>query len=235
MPNISKFGDCYELIKTIQDNSIDLVLTDPPYCISKDSNFKKNSLNKKFNNISIDFGDWDKTKPNLELLFKEFHRCLKSGGQVIIFYDIWKSSELKEISEKFGFKQPRVCQWVKTNPVPINSKKNYLSNSVEYFFTFVKGSKPTFNSQYDRGIYNYPICHGLERLKHPTQKPIKLISDLIKKHSEPGDLILDPFGGVGTTAAACIELNRNYVIFENNIEYFHIMESRLKNETLLVN
>ena len=63
-------GDSFEIIKTIEKNSIDLILTDPPYNISRDSNFKKNSTNKKFNNISIDFGDWDQSEIDLELFFK---------------------------------------------------------------------------------------------------------------------------------------------------------------------
>lgn len=115
---------------------------------------------------------------------------MRKGGTLIIFYDIWKSSIIKNIADKYNFKQPMVCQWLKTNPVPINSKLNYLSNSSEYFFTFVKGGKPTFNSIYDNGVYMYPICHGKERYNHPTQKPLQLISDLILKHSNECDVVL---------------------------------------------
>ncbi|WP_248785824.1 site-specific DNA-methyltransferase, partial [Escherichia coli] len=93
------------------------------------------------------------------------------------------SKNIKDVATKYGFKQPRVCQWVKTNPVPINSKKNYLSNAIEFFFTFVKTKKRVFNSIYDKGIYNYPLCHGKERTSHPTQKPLALIENLITKHS----------------------------------------------------
>ena len=124
---------------------------------------------------------------------------MKTGGTIIIFFDIWKCERLKDIANDYGFKQPRVCQWVKTDPVPINSKKNYLSNAIEFFFTFIKNKKGVFNSEYDKGIYNFPICHGKERTVHPTQKPELLIRKLIEKHSNPGDLILDPFGGSGTT------------------------------------
>jgi DNA modification methylase len=113
------------------------------------------------------------------------------------------------------------------NPVPINSNINYLSNSTEYFFTFVKGGKPTFNSKYDNGVYNYPICHGKERLDHPTQKPLKLIMDLIEKHSNSGDLILDTFAGTGTVGEACIKLNREYILIEKEEKYFNIIKQRL--------
>ena len=228
MSNRVILGDCYEILKTIDKNSIDLILTDPPYNISRQSNFTKNSDNKKFNNISIDFGDWDQEEVDLDYLFFEFKRVMKPGGTLIIFYDIWKCNNLKSIAEKLGLKQPRVCQWVKNNPVPINSKNNYLSNSIEFFFTFVKGKNPTFNSSYDKGIYNFPLCHGNERTEHPTQKPLSLIKSLIEKHSKEDDVILDPFGGSGTTAIASIETNRRYFLIEKEDNYYNITISRIE-------
>ena len=224
--------DCFDYIKELENNSVDLILTDPPYFISRDSNFKKTSektpddMKTKYD-ISIDFGEWDKGEIDWNTLLSEYYRVLKPGGTLIIFYDSWKSNELKLYAEKNKFKQPRIGMWVKTNPVPINSKLNYLSNAVEYFFTFVKKSKPTFNSSYDNGIYNYPICHGKERYKHPTQKPLQLISDLINKHSNPGDLVLDTFAGTGTTAHACLNLNRKYIMIEKDENYFNIMTDRI--------
>jgi site-specific DNA-methyltransferase (adenine-specific) len=225
-------GDCIEHLSSIEDKSVDLILIDPPYLISRDSNFKKVSNSAKQEmitkyDISIDFGDWDKEELDWNFLFKEYVRILKKGGTIIVFYDIWKSSEIKEIADKFKLKQPRIGAWVKTNPVPINSKNNYLSNASEYFFTFIKGSKPTFNSQYDKGFYHYPICHGRERYDHPTQKPLRLIMDLIEKHSNPGDLVLDTFAGTGTVGEACQILNRDCILIERDEKYFNIIEQRL--------
>jgi DNA modification methylase len=131
------------------------------------------------------------------------------------------------MADKYKFKQPRVCQWQKSNPVPINSKLNYLSNAIEYFFTFVKGKKPTFHSVYDNGVYRYPICHGKERYEHPTQKPLQLITDIVNKHSNPGDLVLDNFAGTGTTAHACILTDRKYIVMERDEKYFEIIKSRI--------
>ena len=218
-------GDCFNELKNIEDNSIDLILTDPPYIISKKSNFK-NSNNKKFNLHNIDFGNWDKEEFDIKALMKEFFRILKKGGYLIIFYDIWKCNDIKLSAELVGFKQPRVCTWLKTNPTPINSKINYLSNACEYFFTFVKNKNSIFNSQYDNGIYTYPLCHGKERV-HPTQKPLKLIVDLVRKHSNEGDTILDPFAGSGSTGEASKLLNRKYILIEKELEYFNICQNRL--------
>ena len=225
--------DCFNYLSKIESNSIDLILVDPPYLISKESGFKSYSDNandeirKKFGNISIDFGDWDKQELDWDLLFNEYYRILKKGGTLIFFFDIWKSSMIKEVAEKNKFKQLRICQWQKSNPVPINSKLNYLSNAIEYFFSFVKGGKPTFNSEYDNGIYKYPICHGNERYDHPTQKPLELMKDLIRKHSNEGDLVLDTFAGTGTTGHAALLLNRKFILIEQNVEYYQIIQDRL--------
>jgi site-specific DNA-methyltransferase (adenine-specific) len=227
-------GDCFELIKNIESKSVDLILIDPPYLISKSSGFSNISdatskeMATKYGNISIDFGDWDKSELDWKFLFNEYYRVLKDGGTLVIFYDIWKSSELKEFADKYKFKQPRVCQWQKTNPVPINSKTNYLSNAIEYFFTFIKGKKPTFHSEYDNGVYRYPICHGKERYSHPTQKPLQLIIDIVNKHSNPNDTVLDTFAGTGTTAHACLLSNRQYIMIERDENYFNIIKSRIE-------
>lgn len=225
-------GDCLQELSKIESNSIDLIITDPPYLISRESNFKQVSESTSKNmstkyNISIDFGDWDKVQLDFNYLFKEWFRILKKGGTLIVFYDIWKSNEIKESSNIVGFKQSRVCSWTKTNPVPINSKINYLSNATEYFFTFVKGSKPTFNSEYDNGFYKFPICHGKERLQHPTQKPLSLISKLIEKHSNLNDLVLDNFAGTGSVGEACVKLGRDYILIEKEEKYFNMIRERL--------
>lgn len=227
-------GDCFELMSDIPDKSVNLILVDPPYHISKESHFKNHSNNtpknlvSKYSGISIDFGDWDKKDIDWNLLFRQYYRILKDGGTLIIFYDIWKCNIIKDFAEKNKFKQPRVCQWQKTNPVPVNSKINYLSNATEYFFTFVKGKKPTFNSEYDNGVYRVPICHGKERFEHPTQKPVSLFIELIKKHSNPGDLVLDSFAGTGTTACASILSGRNWIVIEKEDKYLEILKKRVE-------
>lgn len=153
---------CFELLPKIPDNSVDLVLIDPPYEISRDTGFQKGEITgtdtDRFR-ISMDFGDWDKNFTGLNIVVQEAYRILKPGGTFICFYDLWKIETLKNYMEASKFKQIRFIEWLKTNPVPINSKINYLTNAREVAVSGIKVSKPTFHSSYDNGIYEFPICH----------------------------------------------------------------------------
>jgi site-specific DNA-methyltransferase (adenine-specific) len=253
-----------DYLKTVNNNSIDLVLTDPPYIISKASgmnshynNVKFNEENditqvkteneweeyKKLNNIEddtnkekyikygsiygkkycvkTDYGDWDSdfTMEILEQFISEYYKKLKKGGTLIMFFDLWKITNLKELLEKYNFKQIRFIEWIKTNPQPRNSKVNYLTNGREIALLGVKDGCPTFNSSYDQGIYSYPLQGGKNRF-HPTQKSLLLFEELIKKHSNEGDTILDTFLGSGTTAIACKNTKRNFKGCEIVKEYY---------------
>lgn len=251
-----------KFLTEIPNNSVDLILTDPPYLISKDSGMNKfvkevaqleeSGKNKKtdeeweqlkhekgytddtykenyikYGNTSgkkygykTEFGDWDKefTIEKLQEFIQLFYRKLKKGGTCIIFFDIWKMETLKRLMEQIretkkgnwiGFNQIRFIEWIKTNPIPLNQSTNYLTNAREIALLGVKGGKPTFNSKYDKGIYEFPIQGGKNRF-HPTQKSLPLFEELIRKHSTEGDLVIDPFLGGGTTALACKNTNRHF-------------------------
>jgi site-specific DNA-methyltransferase (adenine-specific) len=223
-----------ELLSEIKDKSVDLVLTDPPYIISKASGMdgyrkyldaggehvlhpdgSKNNLA-----LTTDFGEWDNsyTIDDLGKAINQFYRILRPGGSCIIFFDIWKIETLANLLSKFS--KHRFIEWVKTNPVPINQRATYLSNAREIAISCVKGGKATFNSKYDNGIYDkYPIYHGKDRF-HPTQKSLLLFEDLIKKHSNEGDVVVDPYVGSGTTALAAKNTNRIYICGEPSDDYF---------------
>tara|TARA_B100001996_G_scaffold378051_1_gene361577 strand:- start:237 stop:1070 length:834 start_codon:yes stop_codon:yes gene_type:complete len=255
-------------LKEIQDNTVDLILTDPPYIISKESGMNslydniaqktenakteeqweqyKKTLDKPQAELEVDhgtgwskenylkygtilgkkyavktqYGDWDKdfTLEILEKFIEQFYKKLKKGGTCIVWFDLWKISHLKDILEKYKFKQIRMIEWIKTNPQPLNQHVNYLTNCREIAIVAVKGSKPTFNSKYDNGIYNFPIAAGKNKF-HPTQKNLQLFESLIEKHSNEGDNVMDTFLGSGTTAIACKNKNRKFIGCEINKEY----------------
>jgi len=232
-----KQQDAFEFLQETPDNSIDLILTDPPYEISRPSGFidsltkpdgtpQSDRTLRRFG-ISMDFGEWDKNELNLLPYIQEMYRILKPSGTMIMFYDMWKITPLKNMMEASKFKQIRYLEWIKTNPVPINSKINYLTNSREIALTGVKKSKPTFNSEYDNGIYRYPIYHGKDRF-HPTQKSLKLFEELIEKHSNEGDTVLDCFLGSGTTAVAALNTKRKFTGCEIDNGYYIEMSNRVE-------
>lgn len=279
-----------QFLRTIEKNSVDLILTDPPYITSrktgmdtyytkvqqadegdnaisktekewKEYSAKKDwpsfyreykieeehrpkkmiELKKSFMKygtifgrkfaVKTDYGSWDKdfSMDILAAFIKEYSRVLRDGGTGIIFFDLWKIGELKKLLEDNRFKQIRMIEWIKTNPQPINSKVNYLTNCREVAVTFVKKSKPTFNSSYDNGIYRYPIAAGKDRF-HPTQKNKDMFIRLIKKHSKPGDVVLDTFAGSGTTLVAAKEAGRCFIGCEKDNGYFIKAQERLDKE-----
>ena len=226
---------CFDFLKEIDSNSIDLVLIDPPYEVSRETNFSigepKSGHRNRFK-VSMNLGDWDNNFSGLDIVIKECYRVLKKGGTIICFYDLWKITVLKDYLESAKFKQIRFIEWLKNNPVPLNSKHTYLSNAREIALTAVKCGKSTFHSDYDNGVYNYPINHNKNRF-HPTQKPVELFEDLIKKHSDEGDVVLDCFLGSGTTAVACLHTNRHFKCCELNKEYFEKSLDRINKEKSL--
>ena len=178
--------------------------------------------------VRTNYGAWDSefTMEDLQLFINHFYRVLKPGGTCIVFFDLWKITPLKDQLESAKFKQIRFIEWLKTNPQPINSKVNYLTNCREIALLGIKKSKPTFNSSYDKGVYEYPIQGGKDRF-HPTQKNTKMFEELILKHSNEGDIVLDPFLGSGTTAVAAIETGRKFIGCELEEEFYTKAEARI--------
>ncbi|MGU9963952.1 MAG: DNA-methyltransferase [Candidatus Halichondribacter symbioticus] len=190
--------------------SVDLILTDPPYAISRETGFSSVKKGVPRFAVSMDFGEWDHQKIDLETFAHACYRALRTGGTAIIWYDVWKITDVETALRNAGFKMLRLIIWQKTNPVPLNQSATYLSNSREVAVVGVKGGKPTFHGRYDNGVYETPIPrHGGQKL-HPTQKPIDLFAKLVLKHSNAGDLVIDPFVGSGTTGVAAVQNNRRF-------------------------
>jgi DNA modification methylase len=188
---------------------------------AKDNYLKYGTIYGKKYAVKTNYGNWDEsfTMDELEYYIETYYKKLKKGGTLIIFFDLWKIETLKDILEKYKFKQIRMIEWIKTNPQPLNSKVNYLTNCREIALVAVKGSKPTFHSEYDKGVYEYAFPGGKKRF-HPTQKSLPLFEDLIKKHSNEGDIVMDTFLGSGTTYYACKNTERTFKGCELNKEYF---------------
>lgn len=195
-----------------------------------DNFLKYGSIYGKKYCVKTNYGDWDNdfTMNNLDIFIQKFYEKLRDGGTLIIWFDLWKITELKKIMEKNKFKQIRMIEWIKTNPQPLNQHTNYLTNCREIALLGVKKGKPTFNSKYDNGIYFHPLQSGKNRF-HPTQKSLTLFQEIIEKHSNVGDTILDTFLGAGTTAIACNNTNRHFKGCEINNEYVDRIKNILNN------
>ena len=222
-------ADYRDFLDSLGSGFVDLILTDPPYAISRKTGFQslgKRSV-KRFA-VSMDFGEWDHQEIDLDALAAKCYAKLRRGGTLIAFYDIWKIESLKAALEMAGFVMIRLIIWQKTNPVPHNSKRTYLSNSREIAVVGVKVGKPTFNAEYHNGVYHYPIPRHNGNRIHPTQKPDDLFAELVQLHSHAGDLVVDPFLGGGTTAVAAISQQRRFAGCDIDCGYVDRVLERLQ-------
>lgn len=223
-----KKGDCFELIKDVGTDTVDLILTDPPYNLAKHSRG-----NIKFNwrkDVNNDIADWDMVDLEPHKISDEFIRVLKPNGNLFIFcsYNLigkWFDA----LDHKFDTFQFMV--WHKTNPTPKFYKNGFLNSCEIVICCWNKKHKWNFSNQRDmHNFYQSPTCGGKERLKnpkHPTQKPVKLLEHIIKIASDENDIVFDPFMGVASTGVASLNLNRKFVGVELNEEYFDASINRL--------
>lgn len=220
-------GDSFDLIKSLSDASIDLLLTDVPYNVSKENNIK--TMPDRNGRNGIDFGEWD---DDFDLnTLKEFIPLLKKDGSFITFCAFEQYAEIRRILENAGL----ICKdkfiWKKTNPMPRNRDRRYISNCEMGVWFVKKGGKWTFNRQdekYQQMVFEYPSeSGGGVKRWHPTQKNVKLLEELIKIHSNENDVIFDPFMGSGSTCIAAFNTGRHFIGFEKERKYYDIACNRL--------
>ncbi len=212
--------DCLEGFKKIPDNSVDLILADPPYGISRDLNCKNKRLGTTAK-LNFNFGEWDQfNKEWFEIAIK------KTNGWIISFCAKKDLGYFWDILEKNDFKAIDAIVWQKPDPIPLNGKTKLL-NAWE---TAIIGKKPgsLFNGSCKHNIFKYQAPKGKNRI-HPTQKPVELIEELILLTTKKDQIVLDPFMGSGTTAVACINTKRNYIGFEVDKKYYSSALERIKN------
>jgi DNA modification methylase len=233
--NKIKNADCLEYLKTLPDNCVDLVVTDPPYNVSQKSDIHYNGLN-----IVKNFGSWDFGFDPLPVL-KELKRVLKHNGQIYVFCATKQIPLYISFFEENSYFRNLIV-WNKTNPPPRISKTNFLFANEYIVYAInekVKMTETAFNFSKQNEMHNIfrtPSLQSRERLKdknrkaiHPTQKPLSILKKLIEVSSYEGDVVLDPFMGVGSTAVACKELGRNFLGCELDEKYIALANWRLEN------
>lgn len=233
-------GDCLEIMPTLADKSVDMILCDPPY--------------------GINYREWDKIDdfiPFTERWVSECFRILKDNGSFYSFMEWSHVSEFKLLLDKFG----TIRNWITWHRTKgRGSKSNYKSMKEEILY-YAKGSDFTWNETkmlkkhvfpyvkdgLPRGwftdedgvkcrwtglgnvwFYTVPFWKMPEYVGHPAQKPVMMYERMILSSTNEGDTILDPFAGSGTTAVACINLNREFILIEKDPDYFAIIKKRIR-------
>ncbi|XSG81016.1 MAG: site-specific DNA-methyltransferase [Methyloligella sp. ZOD6] len=239
-------GDCVAEMAELPDRSVDLVFADPPYNLQ----LQKDLLRP--NNSKVDGVDdaWDKfdSFQNYDQFTHDWlaqcRRVLKDDGALWVIGSYHNIFRLGTQLQDMGFWILNDVVWRKTNPMP-NFRGRRFTNAHETLIWAAKSQKSRYRFNYEamkalnddlqmRSDWLLPICSGPERLKvetgkkaHPTQKPEALLGRVILASSNAGDVVLDPFAGSGTTAAAAKKLGRHYIGIERDPEYARLARKRL--------
>lgn len=220
--------DCLKYMRNIPNKSIDLILTDPPYNIAKYSTGNISLPGRS--DVNNDLGEWDLNEINPKDFVDEFKRILKVDGNIFIFTSYNLIGKWHEAFDP-EFDTFQYFIWHKSNPMPKIYKNGFLNSCEMIICLWNKKHKWNFSTQNEmHNHFECPICMGKERLKypkHPSQKPIKLLKHLIKIASREGDIVFDPFMGVGSTGVAAIQLNRKFVGCEIDKVFFDAAKNRI--------
>jgi len=218
--------DCLEGMKLIEGRSVDCIITDPPYNISRKNNFTTMGAACR---QGMDFGNWDKNFDILPVI-NQFPKILKNNANIVIFNSWENLGVIKEICKNNNIFIKRCLILNKSNPAPFNRNRMFV-NDVEFALwgVYNNSSKPTgwvFNrkSKLEKCVINTTVQSSK---LHPTMKDIKVITYLVDTLTNKNDIVLDPFMGSGTTAVACKKLQRNFIGFEKDEKYYKICEERI--------
>ena len=235
--NIIYHGDCIEGMKILPDNSVDMVLTDPPY--------------------GTTYNKWD-TVVDMDAFWKEIKRVAKKNSAILIFTQMPFTAKVVMSNPKM-FRYEWICE--KANPtgflnarrMPMKCHENVLVfyGKLPVYHPIMEHGKPYRSKPKDKNSSNYNagkrFCSenttgmrfprdvlkvswrsAFGKTLHPTQKPVSLCEYFIKTYSNKGDIILDPFIGSGTTAVAAVNTERKYIGFEKDDKYFEVAKNRLE-------
>lgn len=247
-------GDCLEALKNIPDESIDLVVTDCPYKIvaggvtieeRKDETkgiLRKRAISdgtacsnkwikkdlddvpcavrsgKMFKHNEISFSAW----------LPEIYRVLKRGSHCYIMIngrslkDLQTAAEQAAGKKKKGFQFVNLLAWRKNNKTP----NKYYMQQLEFVLLLRKGKARNINNMGTSNCIDVPNIIG--KKKHPTEKPVELMSIFVENSSDVGDVVLDPFMGSGSTGVACVNAGRNFIGIELDKQYFDIASQRIE-------
>jgi len=217
--------DCLEIFKLIEENSIDLIATDPPYLTTargsagNSGGMLQKEINKKgqvFKHNGIDVSQYA----------SECYRVLKDGSHFYIMTNHVNLINMLNVCTSVGFHFIKSLIWNKGNKI----MGQYYMSQFEYILFFRKGKGIKINNCGTSDILNIPNKKSKDengKNLHDTEKPIELMQILIENSSKENDIVLDPFSGIGATIKACINTNRKFIGIELDENYFNIMKGEI--------
>ena len=230
-------GDCLEVMDELiaKGVKVDSIITDPPFNIvekmgenihlfRQGAKAKDSSMTKEKMSFDIGFDQiaWLSRIPKL----------LRKGGNLIIFNDWENMGDIAKELRKYKINVKSLNHWQKTNLMPAEWRRRFVAGR-EYFLYSTNGGKSTFNVEnVHKGVFEFPLTKQSEKSfgKHPNQKPLNLIEELLTILTNSGDTVLDCFMGSGSWGVACKKLNRNFIGIEMDEGYFDIAQNRINAE-----
>lgn len=213
-------GDCLDLIKGISDSSIDLIITDPPYKMTKNGK----SCRENYMPASSTENLFSGTIPDTQTWMNESFRVLKDACHFYVFCNINEIRNYLNCADSAGFKLHNIITMIKDTKMP---NRWYLKFS-EFVLFFRKGGAKPINDMTSRD-YEFVTMPKISSGKlHITQKPLAFVEKLVANSSNEGDVVLDIFAGSGTTLLAAKNLNRQFIGIEQEEKYYNIILERLK-------
>ena len=217
--------DCIEKMERLieEENTFDLIIIDPPYGINYKTNYRKDKNHDFCSTIEND-EDTEISRKALPLLYK----LLKDGGAMYLFTQDSVLAETLNLVEESGFKLKNILVWDKGNWSAGDLKGAY-GKRTEFIIYAVKGRhilNPIGNTKRHNNILKFSRVVGKKQV-HQNQKPVDLLEFLIKKSSDEGDWVFDPFMGSGSTGVAASNIDRNFYGIELDEKYFDIAKDRI--------
>lgn len=243
-------GDCIDIMRALPDKSVDMIFADPPYNLQLGGDLHRPDNSR----VDAVDDDWDQFESFAAYdafstaWLKEARRLLKPNGTIWVIGSYHNIFRLGTQLQDLGYWILNDVVWRKSNPMP-NFKGRRFTNAHETLIWASKGQNAKYRFNYDslktmnddiqmRSDWEFPLCTGGERLKdtdgkkvHPTQKPEALIARIIHACTVPGDVVLDPFFGTGTTGAVAKRLGRSYIGIERDPTYLKAAKARIAKVT----
>lgn len=228
-------ADCESALPTLQQASVDLLLTDPPYNLGLFMKSRGTNMGKlRENHFAV--SGWDQLEvaqwtQKMDILFANAAMVMKPRGSMIVFMSLIKAQTIIELATKHGFYYKTTGIWHKTNPLPRNMNLQFVNSTEAWLYFAYKGTTGTFNNE-KKVVHDFvetsvvPLSE--KKLgKHPTQKPVALMEHFVRLLTNPGDTVLDPFMGSGSSGVASKKLGRKFVGIEMAKSYFDLAKSRI--------